>query len=90
MAERSPDVLRSLPDDARMNELYRRTIIAASQSAPLFPASPDVLVSISERGARSRMWFADPARRRTAAAIGHLAGADTQSGEAISPRRSRR
>jgi glycosyltransferase involved in cell wall biosynthesis len=72
MAERSPDVLRSLPDDTRMNELYRRTIIAASQSAPLFPASPDESVSISERGARGRVWYADPARRRAAANGGHL------------------
>ncbi len=42
LAEASPRVLRSLPNDTRMNDLYRRTIRAAAESAPFFPASPGI------------------------------------------------
>ena len=64
MAERSPQVLRSLSDDARMNELYRRTILAAAESSPLFPATPVVGRAGRPDEARGRVWFADPIRRR--------------------------
>jgi GT2 family glycosyltransferase/glycosyltransferase involved in cell wall biosynthesis len=64
MAARSPDVLRSLPDDARMDELYRRTILAAAESSPLFPANPDETDTRPEHADRDRVWLADAARRR--------------------------
>ncbi len=36
MAEASPHVFRSLPDDVVMRDLYRQTFEAAAQSAPMF------------------------------------------------------
>jgi glycosyltransferase involved in cell wall biosynthesis len=84
MAERSPQVLRSLPDDARMNELYRCTILAAAESSPLFPANPDEKTDTRpEHADRGRVWLADAARRR-----GHRAGSDSaRSSVAASNRR---
>ncbi len=62
MAERSPQVLGSLADDARMNDLYLRVILAAAESAPMFPASEG---AGQGPGARGRKWFADAASRRS-------------------------
>jgi GT2 family glycosyltransferase/glycosyltransferase involved in cell wall biosynthesis len=67
MAESSPHVLRSLPDDARMNELYRRTILAAAESATLVPARSDGAGRAGDGHAAGRSWFADSRRRRAAA-----------------------
>jgi GT2 family glycosyltransferase/glycosyltransferase involved in cell wall biosynthesis len=65
MAEWSPHVLRSLPDDARMNELYRRTILAAAESAPLVPVSGDA----TDGKSAGRVWFADSRRPPAAASV---------------------
>jgi glycosyltransferase involved in cell wall biosynthesis len=63
LAEASPQVLRSLPDDARMNELYRRTILAAAESSPLLPATPGTAASRRGRRALGREWFPDSGRQ---------------------------
>lgn len=66
LAENSPHVLRSLPDDVRMNELYRRTIRAAAESSPIYPA---VLGDAGRRpkgSVRVRKWFADSGLRSAA------------------------
>jgi glycosyltransferase involved in cell wall biosynthesis len=72
MAENSPHVLRSLPDDARMNELYRRTILAAAESSLLYPVDPDAEPLGAARG---RVWFTDSSPRRSAASRNHRPGA---------------
>jgi GT2 family glycosyltransferase len=64
LAEGSPRVLDSLPDDTRMNDLYRRTILAAAESSPLFPATPAEAGRRRGSSARGRVWFADSALRR--------------------------
>jgi hypothetical protein len=66
MAGRSPDVLRSLPDDTRMNELYRRTILAAAESSPCFPATPEEVGTRRQDAMRGRAWHADAGSRRGA------------------------
>ena len=68
LAERSPQVLASLPDDARMNDLYLRTILAAAESAPFFPATPAADGSRREDAIRRR-------RIRHAGAASHLSPA---------------
>jgi GT2 family glycosyltransferase/glycosyltransferase involved in cell wall biosynthesis len=74
MAGRSPQVLGSLSDAARMNELYRRTILAAAESSPLFPANPVEGRAGQPAEARGRVWFADPARRGGPARSGSREG----------------
>ena len=58
LAEASPHVFRSLPDDARMHERYRRTFQGAAESAPLFPAPP--LKHAKERSGRGPSRIAIP------------------------------
>ena len=43
-----------------MNELYRRTILAAAESSPLFPATPVEAGTRRKAAARGRVWLADP------------------------------
>jgi GT2 family glycosyltransferase/glycosyltransferase involved in cell wall biosynthesis len=67
LAEGSPQVLRSLADDARMSELYRRTILAAAESSPLVPIEPGRAGAGRPATTPGRVWFADPGRHRGAA-----------------------
>ncbi len=60
LAENSVPVLRSLPDDARMNDLYRRTILAAAESAPLVSAAPVDIAANPPGAAGGRLRLDDP------------------------------
>jgi hypothetical protein len=63
LAERSTWVLESLPGFTRMDEEYRRTFLAAAESAPPGTnGTPEPTASRDETG-RRRTWFANPAAR---------------------------
>ena len=73
MAERSPQVLRSLPNDSHMNELYRRTIVAAAESSPSCPTPRPGTWGEGQLSGR-RSWFVDRVRRSRAPFGRHRAG----------------
>jgi GT2 family glycosyltransferase/glycosyltransferase involved in cell wall biosynthesis len=75
LAEMSPHVLRSLPNDARMNELYRRTILGAAESSPPFPSDAGADERDDSSRSSGRRWFADSRLRRGTARRRHHAGA---------------
>ena len=63
LAEASTSVLRSLPDDARMDALYRRTFLAAAESAPLVPRTSQRTAKGRHDAGHGRIWMADAANR---------------------------
>jgi GT2 family glycosyltransferase/glycosyltransferase involved in cell wall biosynthesis len=75
LAEGSRRVLNSLPDDARMNELYRRTFRAAAESAPPVPMAPGEAERRWGVPPGGRVWFADSGLRRGASRYVRRAGA---------------
>ena len=77
LAERSHHVLRSLPDDARMADRYRRTILAAAESSPAFPATPAEIQASREARAGGRIWFVDPGRQHKGSRSRPRTGATT-------------
>jgi glycosyltransferase involved in cell wall biosynthesis len=62
LAESSTSVLASLSDHARTVELYRRTFLAAAESAPIVPIAPEGAPKDRDNTPRGRVWLADAAR----------------------------
>src|SRR5262249_11477705 len=77
LAERSPHVLRSLPDDRRMTERYRRTILPAAESSPPSPAAQAGTAEGPRVSNHRRSWFVDSGRQRRGSSSKPRAGATT-------------
>ena len=77
MAEASPQVLRSLSDDARMTEHYRRIILAAAESATPLPPGQAGNEGDPRTSDRRRSWFFDSGRPHARSAGRPRTGATT-------------